>query len=229
MSSSIAHLTTPRDLLVTEPESYEKQSWNVNRDFIARVLCSPTVPRCQINSCSTVSTVLLLRRMMGRFLLLVYFIAASVTCCRGSSSDLNALKPDEIVAGLRVANLYADSNGRVVGAKLREIQSGAPIYLFEIDTVPQVFMWVDAPANSDGGLAHSLEHLLAGKGTKGRYLNLLKEMRFSQSAAGTTDDFNLYSFSSGTGLDGFFEQFNAWLNALYKPDFTDLEAEREFY
>src|SRR6185312_1817152 len=45
----------------------------------------------------------------------------------------------------------------------------------------------------------------------------------------TTDDFNLYSFSSGTGLDGFFEQFHAWLDALYKPDFTDLEAEREFY
>ncbi|MGH9565182.1 MAG: hypothetical protein ACRD4I_04280, partial [Candidatus Angelobacter sp.] len=90
-------------------------------------------------------------------------------------------------------------------------------------------MWVDTPAESNAGLAHSLEHLLASKGTKGRYANLLKEMRLSRSAAATTDDFNLYSFSSGTGLAGFFEQFHAWLDALYRPDFTDLEAEREFY
>ena len=133
------------------------------------------------------------------------------------------------MAGLRVANLYADSGGHIVGAKFRDVRSGAPIYLLQIETVPQVFMWVDTPADSNTGVAHSLEHLLGGKGTKGRYVSLLKEMRLSRSAAATTDDFNLYSFSSGTGMDGFFEQFHAWLDALYRPDFTDLEAEREFY
>lgn len=140
-----------------------------------------------------------------------------------------ALKPDQTIGTLRVGNLYAASNGQIVGAKFWETRSGAPIYVLEIETVPQVFMWVDTPAQSNAGLPHSLEHLLAGKGTKGRYVSLLKEMRLSRSAAGTTDDFNLYSFSSGTGLDDFFEQFHAWLDALYRPDFTDLEAEREFY
>ena len=139
------------------------------------------------------------------------------------------LKRDQAVAGLRVANLYADSHGQIVGAKFWDVRSGAPIYLLQIETVPQVFMWVDTPPNSNKGVSHSLEHLLGGKGTKGRYASLLKEMRLSRSAVATTDDFNLFSFSSGTGLDGFFEQFHAWLDALYRPDFTDLEAEREFY
>jgi Zn-dependent M16 (insulinase) family peptidase len=142
---------------------------------------------------------------------------------------LNAFSKGQAIVGLRVANLYSGSDGQIVGAKFWDIRSGAPIYLFQIETVPQVFMWVDTPAHSNTGLAHSLEHLLGGKGTKGRYASLLKEMRLSQSAAATTDDFNLYSFSSGTGMDGFFEQFHAWLDALYRPDFTDLEAEREFY
>jgi Zn-dependent M16 (insulinase) family peptidase len=143
--------------------------------------------------------------------------------------DLAGLKKGQAVGGVRVENLYSDSDCKIVGAKFRHIRSGAPIYFFQIDTVPQVFMWVDTPATSNNGLAHALEHLLGGKGTKGRYLNLLKEMRLSRNAAATTDDFNMYSFSSGTGLAAFFEQLHAWLEALYRPDFTDLEAEREFY
>jgi hypothetical protein len=163
----------------------------------------------------------------------ILFVASLVVSFQGlsfpSSRDLADLKKDQQVHDLRVANLYSDYDGQIVGAKFLHIWSGAPIYLFQIETVPQAFMWVDTPADSNAGLAHSLEHLLASKGTKGRYANLLKEARLSRSAAATTDDFNLYSFSSGTGLAGFFEQFHAWLDALYRPDFTDLEAEREFY
>jgi hypothetical protein len=143
--------------------------------------------------------------------------------------DLAGLRRDQAIGGVRVANLYSDSDGKIVGAKFLHIRSGAPIYFFQIETVPQVFMWVDTPATSNAGLPHSLEHLLGSKGTKGRYINLLTEMRLSRRAAATTDDFNMYSFSSGTGIEAFFEQFHAWLDALYKPDFTDLEAEREFY
>src|ERR1700686_936156 len=167
--------------------------------------------------------------MIGRLLFIVCLLVVAQNCCLGSSRDLDALKKDDSIAGLRVANLYSGSDGQIVGAKLWDARSGAPIYLLQIETVPQVFMWVDTPADSNTGVAHSLEHLLGGKGTKGRYASLLKEMRLSRSAAATTDDFNLYSFSSGTGLDGFFEQFYSWLYALYRPDFTDLEAEREFY
>src|SRR5205807_944418 len=107
--------------------------------------------------------------------------------------------------------------------------TGAPVFVLQIETVPQAFMWVDTPVSSGSGLPHSLEHLLSGKGTKGRYVSLLRDMRLSQSAAATWRDFNFYSFSSGSGMNGFFELFRAWLQALYHPDFTDAEAEREFY
>lgn len=166
---------------------------------------------------------------LGKELILLLFITTWFHLqCLGSSRDLAKLSKDQTIGDLRVANLYADSGSRIVGAKFWH-RTGAPIYLLQIETAPQVFMWVDTPTDSNRGLPHALEHLLAGKGTKGRYSSLLKEMRFSQNAAATFDDFNFYSFSSGIGLNGFFEQFHAWLDALYRPDFTDLEAEREFY
>lgn len=168
-------------------------------------------------------------KISGRPFLLFLWLALLRGICFGSPQQLAALKPDQMIADLQVSHLYAGSDQQLVGAKFQHKPTGAPIYFFQIETVPQVFMWVDTPPDSDKGLAHSLEHLLGGKGTKGRYVRLLNEMRLSESTAATTDDFNLYSFSSGTGITGFFEQFHAWLEALYKPDFTNLEAEREFY
>ena len=167
--------------------------------------------------------------MSGRIALIIFVFCLLQSRCVASSEDLVDLKKDQQVGDLRVCNLYSDADGHIAGVKLSHRPTGAPIYLFQVETVPQVFMWVDTPATSNKGLAHALEHLLAGKGTKGRYVNLLKDMRLSRSASATTDDFNLYGFSSGTGPEGFFEQFNAWLAALYKPDFSDLEAVREFY
>jgi Zn-dependent M16 (insulinase) family peptidase len=147
----------------------------------------------------------------------------------GPAEPLSSLKRNQELAGFRVANLYSDPDGRVVGAKFRHTSTGAPVYLLQIESVPQVFTWVDTPADSNRGLAHSLEHLLIGKGTKGRYFTLLNDLRLGQSGAATGLDSNFYGLSSGTGMDSFFEQFHAMLDALYKPDFTDTEAEREFY
>src|SRR5450432_3637501 len=112
--------------------------------------------------------------MISRLLFLVCLLVGAQNCCLGSSSDLNTFRKGQAIAGLRVANLYSGSDGQIVGAKFWDVRSGAPIYLFQIETVPQVFMWVDTPAHSNTGLAHSLEHLLGGKGTKGRYASLLK-------------------------------------------------------
>ncbi len=146
-----------------------------------------------------------------------------------SSPDLAALKKDQALSDFRVANLYSDSDGRIVALKVVHVPTGAPVFFLQLETVPQVLTWVDSPVDSNRGLPHSLEHLLVVKGTKGRYLNLLRDMRLSQSGAATFPDTVCYGFSSGAGVDGFFEQFHALLEALYHPDFTDAEAEREFY
>jgi Zn-dependent M16 (insulinase) family peptidase len=163
-----------------------------------------------------------------RFLVTLLLLAILISF-QALAQNLSALKKDQSIGDLRVSNLYADADGTIVGIKFRHVPTGAPIYLLQIETVPQAFIWVDAPDSSNRGLAHSLEHLLAGKGTKGRYLTSLTDMRLSKMVAASHQDYNFYSFSSGTGLPGFFDQFHAWLEALFKPDFSDLEAEREFY
>jgi predicted Zn-dependent peptidase len=144
-------------------------------------------------------------------------------------AQLSGLKQQQEIGGFRVANLYDDTTGIIVGAKYYHIRTAAPVFLLQIETVPKAFFWVDTPDHSDRGVPHALEHLLAGKGTKGRYVTLLTDMRLSESAAATYQDFNFYSFSSGTGIDGFFEELHAWLDALFHADFTDTEAKRELY
>jgi Zn-dependent M16 (insulinase) family peptidase len=160
-------------------------------------------------------------------LLLSLFLFTNVASA--FSEDLATLGKDQRLGDFRVANLYAGAGRTITGVKLVHVPSGAPVFVMEIETVPQVFTWVDTPASSNNGLAHALEHLLAAKGTTGRYFSLLRTMRLSQSSAGTKLDFNFYGLSSGTGMDGLFEQLHALLDALYHPDFTDAEAEREFY
>jgi Zn-dependent M16 (insulinase) family peptidase len=145
------------------------------------------------------------------------------------STDLATLKRDQKFADFRVDHLYSDSEGKVIGVKFVHIPTGAPVFLLQMETVPQLFTWVDSPADSNQGLPHAMEHLLILKGAKGRYLNLLEGMRLSDGGAATSRDYVYYGLSSGSGVDGFFEQFHVLLDALYRPDFTDTEAEREFY
>ncbi|HJX85177.1 MAG TPA: hypothetical protein VJ723_12610, partial [Candidatus Angelobacter sp.] len=139
------------------------------------------------------------------------------------------MKKNQRLADFRVEHLYRDAQGKIVGAKFLHVPSGAPIFLLQMETVPQLFTWVESPTDSNRGLPHAMEHLLVLKGVKGRYLNLLKGVRLSSGGAATSRDFVDYGLTSGSGVDGFFEQFHALLDALYRPDFTDIEAEREFY
>ncbi len=166
------------------------------------------------------------RILLSVCLLFLCFADASIDA---SAEDLSSLKSGQRMADFRVTNLYSDSEGRIVGAKFRHIPTDAPVFLLQIETVPQAFMWVDTPIDSDRGLPHSLEHLLASKGTKGRYLQLVGQMSFGQTTAATYRDFNFFELSNAAGMDAFFDQFHALLDALYNPDFSDVEAEREFY
>lgn len=167
--------------------------------------------------------------MRAQFVLISIVLISFGATNRIVAQELSDLKQNQKIGDFAVANLYADADGKIVGAKFLHTLSSAPVFVIQIETAPQTFMWVDTPALSNRGLAHSLEHLLSRKGTKGRYLNLLRIMRLSQFGAASYEDYNLYCLTSGTGMDGFTEQFHAFLDALYIPDFTDIEAEREFY
>jgi Zn-dependent M16 (insulinase) family peptidase len=146
-----------------------------------------------------------------------------------ASADMSLLKEGERIADFRVDHLYSGAEGKVVGAKFLHVPTGAPVFLLQLESVPQVFTWVDNPAVSNRGLPHAMEHVLITKGVKGRYRNLLNNMRLSVDGASTLGDFVDYGLSSGSGVHGFFECFHALLDSLYDPDFSDIEAEREFY
>jgi len=64
------------------------------------------------------------------------------------------------------------------------------------------------------------------KGPRAVISNFWKTLRLSAGGAATFRDFVAYGLSSGAGTDGFFEIFHALQDALYRPDFSDLEAEK---
>ena len=146
-----------------------------------------------------------------------------------AQEPLSTLRKGHRIADFRVVNLYGDPTGRVIGAKFRHVSSGTPVFFFQIETGPKMFTWIDTPTGSNRGLPHALEHLLAGKGTKGRYFTLLRNMRLGVSQAATVSDFNYYGMASTSGMRDFLPLLHSWLDCLYHPDFTDIEAEREFY
>src|SRR5215813_3572543 len=168
------------------------------------------------------------RIWLGAILLLAILQAAVVQATE-PSDQLSRLKKDQKIADFRVANVYSDAAGKIVGAKFLHVPTGSPLFVIQIETVPQVCIWIDEPADSNKGLPHSLEHLVYGKGIKGRYARLLTEMKLGGHTALTTTDFNIYHFYSGGTTDDLLEQLHAWMDALFRPDFTDVEAEREFY
>src|SRR5579864_1748560 len=162
--------------------------------------------------------------------LLLLFVVLQATMVRAAGPmSLSSLKKDQRIADFRVANVYSDAEGNIVGAKFLHSPTGSPVFVLLIETVPQVFMWIDEPSDSDNGLAHSLEHLVYGKGIKGRYARLLTDMKLGSNSAFTASEFNAYHFYSGGSADDLLEQLHAWMDTLFHPDFSDVEAEREFY
>ncbi|MBK7470179.1 MAG: hypothetical protein IPI73_05640 [Betaproteobacteria bacterium] len=80
---------------------------------------------------------------------------------------------------------------------------------------------------SDMGEPHTQEHLLLGKGNKGRAVATLEPMALAHSSAFTMQWRTCYSFYTPAGVDVFFSQTERRLDALLHPDYTDEEIRRE--
>ncbi|HBU77055.1 MAG TPA: hypothetical protein DEF18_03050, partial [Muricauda sp.] len=98
---------------------------------------------------------------------------------------LSNLKNHQKVVDFTVEAVYEVDNQKPLGARFRHNQSGFVLDLLRIQSVPQAFMWVNSHPVSDRGEPHTLEHLLLGKGTKGRYVASLEEMSLGNSSAFT--------------------------------------------
>jgi len=181
------------------------------------------------NVCTSASFLKTLLRPLSLLAIVPLLLLTGSAATTAASIEIARLQQGQEIGNFRVANLYSDPGGRIVGAKFLHVPTECPVFLLQMETAPKAYIWVDAPDESDRGIPHALEHILAGKGTKGRYVTLLTNMQLSRSQAATHQDLNFYSFSSGTGMEGFFAQLHAWLDALFRADFSDAEAERELY
>ncbi len=137
------------------------------------------------------------------------------------------LKEGQTVSGFRAAAVYLDDSGHAIGARFRHERTGFTLDLLQIQSAPQAFVWVTTFPTSNMGEPHTQEHLLLGKGNKGRALGSLGTMSLTTSTAFTLQWRTCYSFYTSAGPDAFFQYFDRSMDALLYPDYSDEEIRRE--
>ena len=140
---------------------------------------------------------------------------------------LESLTPNESVHGFKLVNLYDDASGRAMGARFMSEQHGFIVDVMQIQSVPQAFFWIKTPITGSRGEPHACEHLLLGKGNRGRYVAALEDMALGNSTAYTNQYRTCYHFNTTAGPGTFYDIFEAKMQALLHPDFTDEEIQRE--
>ena len=124
---------------------------------------------------------------------------------------------------------HYNTDAEAMGGRWRHPRTGFLLDLLTIDGVPQAYLWVATPPDSDRGEPHTQEHLLLGKGNQGRRVALLEDMALVSSSAFTARDHTAYHFCTVAGPETFFRVLQARLEALIHPDYTDEEIRREVH
>lgn len=140
---------------------------------------------------------------------------------------LESLKPGQKVHGFSVVNVYENATGKAMGARFISDRYIFMIDVMRIQSVPQAFFWVKTPPTSSKGEPHTCEHLLLGKGNRGRYVAALEDMSLGNSTAYTAQVKTCYHFNTVAGTETFYDLLEAKLKALVQPDYTDEEIRRE--
>jgi Zn-dependent M16 (insulinase) family peptidase len=131
------------------------------------------------------------------------------------------------VNGFRADAVYLNDADRPMGARFIHERTGFTLDLLQIESVPQSFLWVGSFTVSDMGEPHTQEHLLIGKGNKGRNINNTQSMSLTGSNASTSQYRTNYMFNVSGGSEAFYNLFSEYLDALLYPDYTEEEVRRE--
>jgi hypothetical protein len=135
--------------------------------------------------------------------------------------------PGLTVADFVARAIYRDENDGLVGTRWVHKTHGMPVTVLHIQSVPQVFLAFNTPPVSDRGEPHTGEHLLLGKGTKGKALSLEQDLSLVESTAWTSQTDVCYSWSCSAGKETFYRSVEQYLDALLLPDYSDEEIRRE--
>jgi len=167
--------------------------------------------------------------LLNRNLIVILSLILGVSMAFGitTKADLANLAEGDSMSTFSVVNLWVDEVNEPIGARFIDCRYGFIVDLLSIQSVPQGFFWVKTPPKWDKGEPHTCEHLVLGKGNKGRDVAALEQMTLGNSSAFTGQLLTAYHFNAVTGKNSFYELFEAKLTALLHPDFTDEEIRRE--
>ncbi|HEX8354695.1 MAG TPA: hypothetical protein VF611_17440, partial [Pyrinomonadaceae bacterium] len=99
--------------------------------------------------------------------------------------SFDTLAEGKTVSGFRTEAVYLNDSDKPFGARFRHARTGFTLDFLQIQSVPQVFAWVNSFPTSEHGEPHTQEHLLLGKGNVGRAHAGLESMSLAGSSAFT--------------------------------------------
>src|SRR5437773_520002 len=105
-----------------------------------------------------------LKRFLRRFAIMM-LIPLAASAAPITFADLRL---SQVLHGFRATAVYLSDTERPMGARFIHGKTGFTLDVLEIQSVPQGFIWVTTFPTSDMGEPHTQEHLLLGKGNKGR-------------------------------------------------------------
>jgi Zn-dependent M16 (insulinase) family peptidase len=140
---------------------------------------------------------------------------------------LDSLTEGAQVHGFTAAAVFLDDTDQPIGARFVHAKTKFTLDYLRVETAPQGFIWVNSFPTSDKGEPHTQEHLLLGKGDRGRKLGSSEAMALAESSAFTAQWRTAYHFHTVAGHDVFWPVFENHLDAMVNPDYTDEEIRRE--
>jgi len=154
-------------------------------------------------------------------------LMASVVFGAEAPASFTDVTSATIAHGFRATAVYLSDAGQPFGGRFIHQKTGFTLDLIQIQSVPQAFTWTNTFPVSDKGEPHTQEHLLVGKGNKGRALAASESMTLTESSAFTMQRQTCYDFNTKAGLEVFYDELKLQLDALLHPDYTNEEIRRE--
>ena len=146
---------------------------------------------------------------------------------QGKTVSFETLTKGQKINGFRAEVVYLNDADKPFGTRFIHERTGFTLDLMQIQSVPQSFLWVNTFTVSDMGEPHTQEHLLIGKGNKGRNVNSTEDMSMGQSNASTYQAHTVYQMNTSGGSEAFYNLFGEYVDALLNPDYTEEEVRRE--
>jgi predicted Zn-dependent peptidase len=141
--------------------------------------------------------------------------------------SLASLTEGQSARGFVAKALYVDDDGHPRGARFVHERTRFVFDYLAIESAPQAYVYAGTYPTSDGGAPHTQEHLLLGKGNKGRWLGNYDHVMLAEWSAATWQYRTGYHFHTSAGTDAFWGILHTQLDALLHPDYSDEDIRRE--